>query len=63
MLDLAVVHLARFFRKLAADILGILGQVFAQAISSFVFKQPTSRREAIGIVLVVIGVALLIVGR
>jgi drug/metabolite transporter (DMT)-like permease len=37
--------------------------LFAQAISSFVFKQPTSRREAAGIVLVVVGVALLIWAR
>jgi drug/metabolite transporter (DMT)-like permease len=43
--------------------LGLVEVLFAQAISSFVFKQPTSRREAVGIVLVVIGVALLIVGR
>ena len=43
--------------------LGLVEVLFAQAISSFVFKQPTSRREAIGIVLVVIGVALLILGR
>ena len=34
--------------------------LFAQAISRFVFGQATTRREAIGIVLVVIGVALLI---
>jgi drug/metabolite transporter (DMT)-like permease len=40
--------------------LGLVEVLFAQAISSFVFKQPTSRREAVGIVLVVIGVALLI---
>ena len=37
--------------------------LFAQAISSFVFKQLTSRREAAGIVLVVIGVALLVWAR
>src|SRR4029077_17091682 len=40
--------------------LGLVEMLFAQAISSFVFKQPTSRREAVGIVLVVVGVALLI---
>jgi len=40
--------------------LGLVEVLFAQATSSFVFKQPTSRREAVGIVLVVIGVALLI---
>jgi drug/metabolite transporter (DMT)-like permease len=34
--------------------------LFAQAISRFIFKQPTSRREAVGIVLIVIGCGLLI---
>jgi drug/metabolite transporter (DMT)-like permease len=43
--------------------LGLVEVLFAQAISSFVFKQPTSRREAAGIALVVIGVALLIWAR
>jgi drug/metabolite transporter (DMT)-like permease len=43
--------------------LGLVEVLFAQAISTFVFKQPTSRREAAGIVLVVIGVVLLIWGR
>jgi multidrug transporter EmrE-like cation transporter len=33
--------------------------LFAQAISRFIFRQPTSRREAAGIALVVIGVVLL----
>jgi len=38
-----------------------LGEVlFAQAISRFVFRQPLSGREALGIVLIVVGVALLI---
>jgi drug/metabolite transporter (DMT)-like permease len=43
--------------------LALVEVLFAQAISSFVFKQPTSRREAAGIVLVVIGVVLLIWAR
>ena len=43
--------------------LGLVEVLFAQAISSFVFKQPTSRREAAGIVMVVIGVALLVWAR
>jgi len=43
--------------------LGLIEVLFAQAISSFVFKQPTSRREAAGIVLVVVGVALLVWAR
>jgi drug/metabolite transporter (DMT)-like permease len=43
--------------------LGLVEVLFAQAISSLVFKQPTSRREAAGIVLVVIGLVLLIWGR
>jgi drug/metabolite transporter (DMT)-like permease len=42
---------------------GLVEVLFAQAISSFVFKQPTSRREAAGIMLVVIGVVLLIWAR
>jgi drug/metabolite transporter (DMT)-like permease len=34
--------------------------LFAQAISRFVFKQPVSPREGIGIVMIVIGVVLLV---
>jgi drug/metabolite transporter (DMT)-like permease len=34
--------------------------LFAQGITRFVFKQPTSKRELAGVVLVVIGVALLV---
>jgi drug/metabolite transporter (DMT)-like permease len=40
--------------------LALIEVLFAQAISTFIFRQPTSRREAAGIVLVVIGVLLLI---
>ncbi len=40
--------------------LALVEVLFAQAISRFVFKQPTSRREAAGIVLIVIGCGLLI---
>ncbi len=40
--------------------LALVEVLFAQGVSRFVFKQPTSPREAIGIVLVVIGVALLV---
>jgi drug/metabolite transporter (DMT)-like permease len=40
--------------------LALVEVLFAQAISRFVFKQPTSRREALGIVLIVIGCTLLI---
>jgi drug/metabolite transporter (DMT)-like permease len=40
--------------------LALVEVLFAQAISRFAFKQPTSRREALGIVLIVIGVAALI---
>jgi len=36
--------------------------LFAQAISRFIFKQPTSPRETVGIVLIVAGVALLVWG-
>jgi uncharacterized membrane protein len=40
--------------------LALIEVLFAQAISRFVFGQPTTVREGLGIVLVVIGVALLI---
>ena len=40
--------------------LALIEVLFAQAISKFIFKQPTTAREAVGIVLVVIGVALLV---
>ena len=40
--------------------LALVEVLFAQAISRFVFKQPTTAREAIGVVLIVIGVALLL---
>ena len=40
--------------------LALVEVLFAQAISRFVFEQTTTQREALGIVLVVIGVALLI---
>lgn len=39
---------------------GLAEVLFAQAISYFVFKQATSRREAFGMSLIVLGVALLI---
>ena len=40
--------------------LALVEVLFAQGISSLVFKQPTAPREAAGIVLIVIGVALLV---
>jgi drug/metabolite transporter (DMT)-like permease len=40
--------------------LGLAEVLFAQAISYFIFKQPTTSREALGMTLIVIGVALLI---
>ena len=40
--------------------LALVEVLFAQAISRFIFKQPTTPREAAGIVLVVAGVVLLI---
>ena len=40
--------------------LALVEVLFAQGVSYFVFKQPTSPREAFGIVLIVIGVVLLI---
>jgi drug/metabolite transporter (DMT)-like permease len=39
--------------------LALVEVLFAQAISRFIFRQPTGRREATGIVLVVTGVVLL----
>jgi drug/metabolite transporter (DMT)-like permease len=40
--------------------LALVEVLFAQAITKFIFKQPTTAREGLGIVLVVIGVALLV---
>ena len=40
--------------------LALVEVLFAQGVTRFVFKQPTTKRELIGIVLVVIGVALLV---
>jgi uncharacterized membrane protein len=40
--------------------LGLVEVLFAWAISKRVLKQPTSAREAIGVVLVVAGVALML---
>jgi uncharacterized membrane protein len=40
--------------------LALVEVLFAQAISSFVFKQKTTVREAAGMTLIVAGVALLI---
>ena len=40
--------------------LALVEVLFAQGVTRFVFKQPTTTREAFGIVLVVVGVALLV---
>ncbi len=40
--------------------LALVEVLFAQGVTHFVFKQPTTMRESIGIVMVVIGVALLV---
>jgi drug/metabolite transporter (DMT)-like permease len=40
--------------------LALVEVLFAQGVTHFIFKQPTTRRESVGIVLVVIGVALLV---
>jgi len=40
--------------------LALVEVLFAQAISHFMFKQPTTRREAVGVVMIVAGVVLLI---
>jgi drug/metabolite transporter (DMT)-like permease len=40
--------------------LALVEVLFAQGVTHFVFKQPTTTRESIGIVIVVVGVALLV---
>ena len=40
--------------------LALVEVLFAQGVTHFVFKQPTTMRESFGIVMVVIGVALLV---
>src|SRR5215468_5899138 len=40
--------------------LALVEVLFAQGVTHFLFKQPTSARESVGIVMVVIGVALLV---
>jgi drug/metabolite transporter (DMT)-like permease len=40
--------------------LALVEVLFAQAISTFVFRQATTRREALGVALIVVGVLLLI---
>ena len=40
--------------------LALVEVLFAQAISRFAFKQPTTAREGAGIALIVIGVGLLV---
>ncbi len=40
--------------------LALIEVLFAQGVTRFVFKQPTTQREAVGIVLVVIGVVLVL---
>jgi uncharacterized membrane protein len=40
--------------------LALVEVLFAQAISTFAFRQATTRRETLGVVLIVVGVVLLI---
>jgi len=40
--------------------LALVEVLFAQGVTRFIFKQPTTKREGVGIVLVVVGVALLV---
>ena len=40
--------------------LALVEVLFAQAISAFIFKQPTSPREAVGMAMIVVGVVLLL---
>jgi drug/metabolite transporter (DMT)-like permease len=42
--------------------LALVEVLFAQGVTRFIFKQPTTPRELLGVVLVVIGVALLVWG-
>jgi drug/metabolite transporter (DMT)-like permease len=42
--------------------LALVEVLFAQGVTRFVFRQPTTVRELVGVVLVVIGVALLVYG-
>jgi len=51
-----------FAITIAANVrtLALVEVLFAQGVSKFIFKQPTTKREAVGIVLVVIGVAVLV---
>ena len=43
--------------------LALVEVLFAQAISAFIFKQPTSAREGFGMAMIVVGVLLLIWAR
>jgi multidrug transporter EmrE-like cation transporter len=40
--------------------LALVEVLFGQAISRFVFKQPVSARDGVGIAMIVIGVVLLV---
>jgi drug/metabolite transporter (DMT)-like permease len=40
--------------------LALVEVLFAQAVSHYSFKQPMSKREGLGILLIVVGVALLV---
>ncbi len=40
--------------------LALVEVLFAQAISAFIFKQPTSPREAVGMAMIVVGVVVLL---
>ena len=40
--------------------LALVEVLFAQAISAFIFKQPTSPREGVGMAMIVVGVVLLL---
>jgi drug/metabolite transporter (DMT)-like permease len=40
--------------------LALVEVLFAQGVTHFIFKQPTTTREIVGVVLVVIGVAILV---
>jgi len=40
--------------------LALVEVLFAQGVTHFIFKQPTTERERAGIVLVVLGVLLLV---
>ena len=61
-MPIATISLSHSTLATAASVrtLALVEVLFAQAISRFIFSQPTTGREAAGIVLIVIGALILI---